>query len=225
MTTFSQMNGKLREGRGKGPNRRLRRQGLLPAVLYGQDANLSFFINPIELTRVLEKSGINTLIDLSIEGDSLPKRTVLLKEAQMHSFKDQWLHADFFEVNLKEKLKVHVPIKLVGHSPAEKLGGIVEFHLHELEIKCLPGDIPDRIEVNMETVEMDQVVHVSDLTVPETAEVLEDPETAVVAVHEVKVVEEKPEAELAEGELAPAEGEAQPAEGEEAKTEKKEEGN
>ena len=223
MTTFSKLTGKLRTGRGKGPNRRLRSQGELPAVLYGQETNLTFTINPIELNRILDKAGVNTLIDLSIEGDSIPQRKVLLKDAQMHSFKDKWLHADFFEVNLQEKLKVNVPIRLLGHSPAEKLGGIVEFHLHELEIKCLPGEIPESIEINMAEVQMDQVIHVSDLKIPETAEVLEDPDTAVVAVHEVKVKEEKPEGELAEGEEGAAgEGKAAGAEG---KTDKKEEGN
>ncbi len=218
MSTASQLTGKLRTELGKGPNRRLRGQGLLPAVLYGQDTHLNLCVNPVELNRILDKAGVNTLIDLSIEGDSVPARKVLLKEAQMHPYKDQWLHADFFEVNLKEKIKVRVPIEFKGHSPAEKLGGIVEVHLHELEIKCLPGEIPDHIPVAMEQVQMDQVVHVSDLPVPETAEVLEDPETAVVAIHELKVKEEVKEEEVAEGEeaaAAPAEGEEAPAEKEE----------
>ncbi len=212
MTTFANLTGRIREERGKGPNRRIRQKGELPGVIYGAKDNVSFITSPIELNRILEKAGINTLIDLSIEGDSVPKRTVLLKEAQMHPYKDMWLHADFFEINLEEKLKVRVPIRLVGNSPAEKLGALVEHFVHELEIKCLPGDIPETVDVDMTTVELDQVVHISDLPIPEKAEVMGDPKTAVVSVHQVKVKEEK----TAEEEGAEEEGEA-PAE--EAKTE------
>ncbi len=207
MTQFASLSGTLREERGKGPNRRLRQKGKLPGVIYGAKDNISFTTSPLELSRILDKSGINALINLSLEGDSVPKRTVLLKEAQMHPYKDLWLHADFFEINLEEKLKVRAPIRLVGHSPAEKLGALVEHFVHELEIKCLPGDIPETIDVDMTKVEMDQVVHISDLPVPATAEVMGDPKTAVVSVHQVKVKEEKPaeeEGALEEG-AAPAE--------------------
>ena len=217
MTTFASLKGAVRQERGKGPNRRLRAKGILPGVVYNQTENVSMTTNPIELNRILDKSGINTLIDLTLEGDSVPKRTVLLKEAQMHPYRDEWIHADFFEINLKEKLKVNVPIRLLGHSPGEKQGGIVEHYLHDLEIECYPGDIPDAIEVNMAQVELDQVVHVSDLSVPVTAEVLNDPQNPVVSVHQVKVVEDKPEGEEGE-EAAAAAGEAKAGE------DKKEEG-
>ncbi len=208
MTTIANLTGRIRQERGKGPNRRIRQKGELPGVIYGQKDNVSFITSPIELNRILDKSGINSLIDLAIEGDSVPKRTVLLKEAQMHPYRDQWLHADFFEINLEEKLKVNVPIRLVGHSPAEKLGALVEHYVHEIEIKCLPGEIPEFVEVDMTAVQMDQVIHISDVPVPDTAEVLDDPQTAVVSVHEVIVKEEKPaDEEIPEGEegAAPAE--------------------
>jgi large subunit ribosomal protein L25 len=175
--------------------------------LYGQKENVSFTVNPIELNRIIEKTGQNTLIDLIINGDSVPKRTALLKDMDMHPYRDQWLHADFYEINPNEQLKVQIPIRLVGHSPAEKLGALVEHHHHELEVKCLPGNIPESIEVQMAEVQMDQVVHVSDLKIPEGLEVLDEPETAVVAVHIVKVKEEKAEGE-GEGEEA-AEGEGE----------------
>ncbi len=195
MTTIANLNGRIREERGKGPNRRLRVKGGLPGVIYGGKDNISFITNPLDLTRILDKSGINALIDLSIEGDSVPKRTVLLKEAQMHPYKDVWIHADFYEINLQEKIKVKVPIRLVGHSLAEKQGALVEHFVHDLEIQCLPGDIPESIDVDMTGIELDQVVHISDLKTPENAEVFGDPKTAVVSVHLVKVKEEKAEEE------------------------------
>lgn len=187
--------GKIREGRGKGFNRRLRAEGSLPAVVYGKNSNVSVTIQPKALKKILEEGGVNVLIDLAVEGDSEKKRTVVLKEHQEHPVKEGWFHVDFLEIDMRQVIKVQVPIVLVGHSPGEKQGGIVEHNLHALSIKCLPGEIPENIAVMMADVLLDQVVHVSDLKVPENLEVLDPPSGAVVSVHEVKVKEEKAEEE------------------------------
>lgn len=219
------LKGKIREGRGKGANRRLRGEGLLPAVVYGGKSNVSFAVNPKELKKLIEQEGINSLIELAIEGDSEKNRVVVIKEHQQHPIRDGWEHADFLEVDMKQKIKVDVPIVLEGHSPGEKLGGMVELNLHTLSVKCLPGDIPESIKIDMTKVELDQVVHVSDLAVPAGAEVLDNMSESVVSVHEVKVKEEAPaEEELVEG--AEEGGEAPAADkaeekGESAETEKK----
>ena len=202
------LKGKIREERGKGPNRRLRVEGLLPAVVYGGKANVSLTVNPRELKKLIEQAGINSLIELAIEGDSEKKRIVVIKDHQQHPIRDGWEHADFFEVDMKQEIKVDVPIILEGSSPGEKLGGMVEHNLNTLAVKCLPGEIPEAIKVDMTQVELDQVVHVSDLVVPENIEVLDNPSDSVVSVHEVKVVEEKPEEEeLVEGAEEGVEGE------------------
>ncbi len=217
------LNGKIREGRGKGANRRLRGEGLLPAVVYGGKANVSFTVNPKELKKLIEQAGINSLIELMIEGDSEKKRVVVLKDHQQHPIRDGWDHADFLEVDMQQAIKVDVPIILEGHSPGEKQGGLVELNLHTLAVKCLPGQIPESIKVDMTQVELDQVIHVSDLTVPDNLEVLDNPSASVVSVHEVKIVEEAPaEEELVEGaeegveapEGEKAEDQAEPAEAE-----------
>ena len=214
------LNGKIREGRGKGANRRLRGEGLLPAVVYGGKANVSLTVNPKELKKLIEQAGINSLIDLVIEGDSEKKRVVVLKEHQQHPIRDGWDHADFLEVDMQQAIKVDVPIVLEGHSPGEKLGGLVELNLHTLAVKCLPGQIPESIKIDMTQVDLDQVVHVSDLTVPDNLEVLDNPSESVVSVHEVKIKEEAPAEEelvegVEEGEEAPegekAEDKAEPA--------------
>ena len=186
---------KIREGRGKGANRRLRGEGLLPAVVYGGKANISLTVNPKELQKLIEQAGINSLIELVIEGDSEKKRVVVLKDHQQHPIRDGWHHADFLEVDMQKKIKFDVPIILEGHSPGEKLGGLVEHNLHTLAVKCLPGEIPEAIKVDMTQVQLDQVVHVSDLTVPDNLEVQNNPSESVVSVHEVKVKEEVPEEE------------------------------
>ena len=194
------LKGKIREGRGKGANRRLRDEGMLPAVVYGGKSNVSLMVNPKELKKLIEQAGINSLIELAIEGDSEQKRVVVIKDHQQHPVRDGWEHADFLEVDMKQKIKVDVPIILEGHSPGEKLGGMVELNLHTLSVKCLPGEIPESIKIDMTQVELDQVVHVSDLVVPESAEVLDNLSESVVSVHEVKVKEEAPaEEELVEG--------------------------
>ena len=195
------LKGKIREGRGKGANRKLRGEGLLPAVVYGGKSTVSLSVNPKELKKLIEKERRNSLIELAIEGDSEPKRVVVVKEHQQHPLRDGWEHADFLEVDMKQEIKVDVPIILVGHSPGEKLGGMVEHNLHTVEVKCLPGEIPESFTVDMTKVELDQVVHISDLIIPENVEVLDHMSEAVVSVHEVKVVEEAPaEEEVVEGE-------------------------
>jgi len=202
------LKGKIREGRGKGANRKLRSEGMLPAVVYSAKSNVSLMVNPKDLKKIIEKEGINSLIELAIEGDSQKKRVVVVKEHQQHPVRDGWEHADFLEVDMKQEIKVDVPIILVGDSPGEKLGGMVEQNLHTVEVKCLPGDIPESFKVDMTQVELDQVVHISDLIVPDNIEILDHLSEAVVSVHEVKVVEEVPvEEELVEGAEEGEEGE------------------
>ncbi len=223
------LKGKIREGRGKGANRRLRTEGMLPAVVYSRKSNVSFTVNPRDLKKLVEQAGINSLIELAIEGDTEPQRVVVIKDHQQHPIRDGWEHADFLEVDMKQEIKVDVPIVLEGHSPGEKLGGMVELNLHTLSVKCLPGEIPESIKVDMTQVELDQVVHVSDLTVPDNIEVLDNSSESVVSVHEVKIIEEAPaEEELVEdaeegaeeGAEAPAADKAED-KGESAEAEKK----
>ena len=223
------LKGKIREGRGKGANRRLRTEGMLPAVVYGGKSNVSFTVNPRDLKKLIEQAGINSFIELAIEGDTEPQRVVVIKDHQQHPIRDGWEHADFLEVDMKQEIKVDVPIVLEGHSPGEKLGGMVELNLHTLSVKCLPGEIPESIKVDMTQVELDQVVHVSDLTVPDNIEVLDNSSESVVSVHEVKIKEEAPaEEELVEdaeegaeeGAEAPAADKAED-KGESAEAEKK----
>jgi large subunit ribosomal protein L25 len=219
------LKGKVREGRGKGANRKLRSEGMLPAVVYGGKSNVSFMVNPKELKKLIEQAGINSLIELAIEGDSEQKRVVVIKDHQQHPIRDGWEHADFLEVDMKQEIKVDVPIILEGSSPGEKLGGMVELNLHTLSVKCLPGEIPESIKIDMTKVELDQVVHISDLTVPDNIEILDNLSESVVSVHEVKVKEEAPaEEELVEGAEegaeAPADAKAEE-KGESAEAEKK----
>ena len=192
---------KIREKTGKSAARELRRNDEIPAVLYGLKDNLSLSVGSKEFTKVLADKGRSALIDLKVEGGKQHK--VILKETQTHPLKELCVHVDFLEVALDKAVKVSVPVNLVGQSPGEKLGGIVNHILKTLEVECLPTNIPQVFDVDMLGVELDQVVHVSDMQLPEGVKVLQRPAEAIVSVHLAKVEEEKP----AEGEEEAVEGE------------------
>ena len=200
------LNVKIREKTGKSAARELRRNDEIPAVLYGLKDNLSLSVGSKEFTKVLADKGRSALIDLKVEGGKQHK--VILKEIQTHPLKELCVHADFLEVALDKAVKVSVPVNLVGRSPGEKLGGIVNHILKTLEVECLPTNIPQVFDVDMLGVELDQVVHVSDMQLPEGVKVLQRPAEAIVSVHLAKAEEEKPaegEEEAVEGEDAAAE--------------------
>ena len=190
------------EGRtdtGKNANRKLRSRGLIPCVLYatGKPAQ-AVQVAPGEIGLVLKSAaGVNTIFDLDISGK---RRKVILKEFQREPLRGKLLHADFYEVALDKKLEVKVHIELEGTPVGVKLqGGIVDFVTRELEIECLPGDIPERIVVDISHLELGKHLRVSDHKVGEKVHVLMAPD--VVVVHVVH-----PRAEEAAAEAAPVEG-------------------
>jgi len=200
---MSALAGKIREATGKSATRKLRSEEVMPAVLYGLKDNLNLTINPKELNKLLIARGRNALIELKIEGDA--DRSVVLKEFQSHPLRTAWIHADFLEVDVTKKIRVKVPILLVGTSPGEKQGGLVNQIIRNLEVESIPSNIPEKIEIQMGEVELNQVIHVSDLVIGEGVEIINNPSDAVVTVHVEKVKEEKAEdAEGAEGEAADA---------------------
>jgi len=122
----------------------------------------------------------------------------VLKEYQTHPLKSGWLHADFLEVDVTKKIKVKVPILLVGVAPGEKQGGIINHIIRHLEIESIPKNIPEKIELPIDEVQLNQVIHVSDLVVGEDLTIINLPTDVVLTIHEEKVKEEKPEGEEGE---------------------------
>ncbi len=204
---MSVLTGKIREANGKSAARKLRTDECIPAVVYGLNDNVSLSINPKELRKLIEAKGRNVLIELKVEGDSAENRNVVLKEFQTHPLKPGWVHIDFLEIDISKKIKVKVPILLVGVSPGEKQGGIVNHIIRALEIESLPNDIPEKFEVDMSGVELNQMIRVSDLNLGESVQILNDPNDIVLNVHLEKVKEEEPEVEEGEEGAEGAEGE------------------
>ena len=197
---MSVLTGKIREAKGKSAARKLRTDECIPAVLYGLKENVSLSVNPKELNKLIEAKGKNVLIELNVEGDSTDNRKVVIKEFQAHPLKSGMIHVDFLEIDVNKKLKVKIPVVLKGVSPGEKQGGHVNHIVRALEIESLPKDIPENLEVDMSGVELNQMIHVSDLNLGEAVTVMNDPNEVVVNVHLEKVKEEKTEdAEVEEG--------------------------
>lgn len=208
----------VREGTGKGPARRLRAAGRIPAVCYGRGATpLGISLDPSALDRLLKTStaGMNTLIELQIEGGGeYHGKPMLVKELQRNPISGRILHADLYAVNLQEAIQVSVPIHLEGTPEGVKTGGILDQTLREIELECMPQAIPEEVRLDVSELMIGQSLHVRDLLLPEGTTLLSDLDLAVVSVGSPAVAEE-PEAEAAEGELV-AEGEAAPEAGGEA---------
>ena len=213
------LSGRIREKTGKVATKEVRRNGEIPAVLYGLKDNFSLSVCPGNLSSIVKAKGKNALIDLDLEGDK--PRKVILKDYQSHPLKELWVHVDFLEVDITKSVKVSVNVNLVGKSAGEKMGGLVNQVIKSLHVECLPEDIPQSVDVDITDLELGQVLHVSDLIVSDQIKVLHRPNEAVVSVYLEKIKEEETPAddeELAEDEMA-ATGDALAAEGDSAKKE------
>ena len=198
------LSGKIREKTGKVATKEVRKNGEIPAVLYGLKDNLSFSVCPSNLKDILTAKGQNALIDLNLEGDK--QRKVILKEFQSHPLRELWVHVDFLEVDISKTVKVSVDVHLIGKSAGEKMGGLVNQVLKSIHVECLPADIPQFVDLDVTNVELDQVLHVSDLSLSDKVKILHRSNEAVVTVHLEKVKKETTEeAVIAEGETAAAE--------------------
>ena len=204
---MSVLTGKIREANGKSAARKLRTDECIPAIVYGINNNISLSVNPKEVKKLIDAKGRNVLIELKVEGDSAENRNVVLKEFQTHPLKPSWLHIDFLEIDVSKKIKVKVPIELIGVSPGEKQGGHVTHIIRALEIESLPQDIPEKVEVQMGEVELNEMVRVSELKLDGSLTIVNNPNDVVVNVHLEKVKEETVEVEEGEEGAETAAGE------------------
>lgn len=179
------LKGQVRTQIGKGAAKKLRRQRLIPAVVYGGISGpTAVTINPFEMMKLLGSgAGENVLISLALDGESEQSRTVILKALQRDPVRGGPLHADFLEVSMQRKIKVQIPVRLVGEAIGVKLkGGLLEQHLREVSVECLPGAIPSHIQVDISHLDLGHGIHVRELTVGGDIKVLEDPARPVVTV-------------------------------------------
>lgn len=170
-----------RQVRGKA-NKELLEKGLLPAVVYGHNmSNQSLQVELKEFIKVFKKAGENTLIDLEIGGKTQP---VIIQDVQNHYLRGNPIHVDFYAVNMDEKIKAHIPVHFVGESTAVKtLGGILVKNLTEIEVECLPSDLPKNFEVDLGALAtFDDAVKISALKVSDKVKILGNPDEVIVNV-------------------------------------------
>ncbi len=197
----SQLSVTVRESSGKGAARTLRREGKVPAIIYGHGRQpQSLAINTRELEKLLEHiSAESTVIDLAFDGKT--SRT-LIREIQRHPFKRQILHVDFQELVAGEKVTVRVPIVLVGIPDGVRMdGGVLDQTLRDLEVEVDPSAIPNHIELDVTSLVIGSSVHVSDLKLPDGVEIAGDGDASVCVVS-------APRAAIEETAVAAEEGEA-----------------
>jgi len=185
---------------GKGAARTLRRQGQVPAVIYGHGREpLSLALNARDLDKLLSHiQAESTVIEVSVGGQTAK---TLIREIQRHPIKRQILHVDFQALVAGEKVTVNIPIVLEGIPEGVKLeGGVLDQTLRELEIECDPSDIPDHAELDVTAMVIGDSLHVSDIKLPANVKILDDPETSVAVLAAPRaVIEETPAAEAVEG--------------------------
>jgi len=191
-----ELNAELRTDQGKGASRRLRHAEKLPAIIYGAGKD------PVSLT-MLQKD-IRPFIDdehfyasiLSLKIDGKAEK-VILRDMQHHPYKVDIMHIDFQRIDAKAKMHIHVPVHYIGEdkAPGVKTGGLVSHLAVEVEVECLPKDIPEFIEVDMSTMEVGDIFHLTDLKMPKGVELMalkhgEAHDTAMCSIHAPKVVVE-----------------------------------
>jgi large subunit ribosomal protein L25 len=207
----------VRTTKGNGPARAMRREGWIPAVLYGPKTDPSMIsIEARDLENILKYGSIGRrIINLEIDGVKAARAT-MVKEMQTHPISQSVLHIDFYEVDMARKIKVNVPVTTTGVSSGVELGGMLQIIRRELEVYCLPNAIPQEISIDISELDIGDSVHVDDIETKGDVEIPFDVNFTVLTILSPKKAEEEDEEaeELEEGEIAEGEAAAD-AEGEE----------
>lgn len=176
---------KRREGLGKGQVKKLRRTGMVPAIVYGRGIEPTpVTVEAKSLRSILHTAaGMNVLIDLAIEDGAQAGRTVMVKDVQRDMFRRDIIHIDFNTIDLTEKVEANVPLVFKGQARGVvDGGGIFEVHLREIVVECLPTQIPQRIEVDISDLTIGHSLHVRDVVVPPEVTLVTEPEEVVATV-------------------------------------------
>lgn len=180
------------------------KKGFIPAVVYGPHlkANKMVKIGANQFNKVFAVAGEATLIDLVVDGK--PEGKILIKEDQRDAIKNNIIHVDLYEVDMKKEIHANVPLKFIGVAPAiEAEGGILSENIDEVEVKCLPGDLISHIDVDLSSlVHLHDVITMSDLKLPAGVKLTSETNDVIVTVTDIKVVKEEPVAVPAETEAA-----------------------
>lgn len=205
MATEVKLRAEQRKEHGKGAARKLRARGRVPAVLYGKDTeSVSLSVEAHEAQILFQQISVeNTIIGLEIAGEKKPVQT-LIREIQAHPYKPVLYHVDFYLIREGETLEVQIPVHVIGIPEGVRLGGgMLQQSIHEVQVRCLPTQIPESLDVDVTSLTVGQSLHVSDLHTEEGVEILLDPDQVVCSVVIPKAAAPAAEVAVAE-EAAPA---------------------
>ncbi|MDF1591669.1 MAG: 50S ribosomal protein L25 [Desulfobacterales bacterium] len=212
------LNTNIRTSRGNSAARVLRSKGQVPAVLYGPGTEpVLLSVSTLALEQVLKKSTAGeVLVNLTIQDGDTANRTAMIREMQTHPVSRKFLHVDFYEIAMDRKLRVGVPILTKGKSKGVELGGILQIVRREIELLCLPLEIPDSIVLDITDLDIGDAIHVQDIPLKEGLELPDDVNFTILTVAS-PMKEEEPEEEVEEGvELEGEEAEKEESESEDA---------
>jgi large subunit ribosomal protein L25 len=201
---------------GNGPARRLRQAGQIPAVLYGpKTESVLLSVNKSDLDLALKKGRSGQIIlNLVVQDNGETyTRPAMIKELQLHPVSRNYLHIDFYEINLDRKITLGIPIVTVGSSVGVERGGILQIIRRELEVECLPFEVPESIEIDITDLDMGDSIHVKDISMDGEVELLGESNLTVLTVLSPKLEEEPEEEEELEEEGAEKEDEETPGAG------------
>ena len=207
---------------GNNPARSLRREGRIPAVLYGPKTKpILLSVDSKEFEQVVKKSTIGSvLLNLMIQNGNTESRPAMVKELQTHPVTQRFLHVDFYEVDMQRKIKVMVPVVVRGKAKGVEEGGLLQIAHREIEVLCLPTEIPESFEVDVTDLDIGDAIHLEDIQAVGNIEIVAEANVTVVSVLAPKVEVEAVE-EIVEGEEAvEAEGAAEEEPAKEASAEK-----
>ncbi|HOK06166.1 MAG TPA: 50S ribosomal protein L25 [Syntrophales bacterium] len=173
-----------RNSTGKGPCRRLRLKGMVPAVLYGPKTEpMTLSVNAKELTKILSRGGEKKFVNLRVEEDGkVVEKLILVKDFALHPLKGSLIHADFYEIDMASKITVDIPIQTTGTSPGVAIGGELQLMKRTLRVSCLPSAMPEHIEADISGLNVGDALKVKDLPAMEGVTVMDGEDTVLVYI-------------------------------------------
>ncbi len=211
-----ELTSRIRQTAGKGVSRKLRRQGMIPAVLYGPATSpVLLAISASNLEKALKgKSAARSIFNLSVQNGDTTTRTVMIKEIQRHPVSRNVLHVDLYEIDMGRKIRVNVPVTMTGKAKGVERGGLLQLIRREIEILCLPTEIPDTIEIDVSHLDIGDAIHVKEISLGGHIEIPAETDFTVVTVVSPKMAEAEEAEEAAEEEEGEEETEDAAGEGE-----------
>jgi large subunit ribosomal protein L25 len=200
------INANIRTTAGNSPSRGLRREGSIPAVLYGPGAeSVLLSINAHDLELALKRAPIGQIIfNLQMQNADFPARTAIAKEIQIHPVSRNFLHVDFYEISKDRKILAKVPVAVRGKAKGVENGGILQIILREVEVSCLPFEVPDAIPVDISNLDIGDSIHIGDIPKIENVDFADDAHITVLTISSSMVDDRASAEKTEEAEVAPA---------------------